>query len=414
MRGLARQLRMGYGRASGVYQGLGAVRWRKPWWAAPGQVSGRGHLVKTLVHYVDGDGFGGTEQVVLQLLQGIDSKRWRSMLVHHDHEEQVELIKRAEDLGVSCHVVPKVLRAKDLLGLPPFVRRLRELQPAVFHAHLTWPLSCKYGILAAVLAGVPRIIATAHLAIEPGGGWPTHVQPRWIARGVSQYVAVSASVERQLVEEFGIPAEQVTQISNGVDVTLFDRPVNPQLRAELSQNEERRVLACIGRLDAQKGQRYLIEAMADVPETRAVLVGEGPDRGDLERLSETLGVTDRVTFLGQRSDVPDVLAACDALVLPSLCEGLPLAILEAMAAGKPVIASNNGGNAEAVVDNKTGMLVPVGNSAGLADAIRQMLADPQRAERMGESGRQRTMEYYTQDRMLSAMAALYDAPEAAQ
>jgi len=164
----------------------------------------------------------------------------------------------------------------------------------------------------------------------------------------------------------------------------------------------------VARLDPQKGLHDLVAAAALVPEARVMVVGEGPERRALETRIAHLGLGDRVHLLGFRSDVPDLLAGSDLFVLPSLFEGLPLSILEAMAAGKPVVATAIGGNDEAVVDGATGLLVPPGDPRALADAIRALLRDPERRRRLGEAGRRRAEAEFSAPAMVRRVAAVYD------
>jgi glycosyltransferase involved in cell wall biosynthesis len=176
------------------------------------------------------------------------------------------------------------------------------------------------------------------------------------------------------------------------------------------------VLLEVGRLCAVKGQRDAIAALpllgrADVT---LLLAGEDIEGGGayldaLERQASQLGVRDRVRFLGRRDDVPALLAAADALVLPSWQEGLPLVVLEAMAAGVPVVATSVGGTPEAVVDGETGLLVPPRDVPALTAAIDTLLDDPERARRLGEAGRRRVRERFDAAESTRRILGLYEA-----
>jgi len=164
----------------------------------------------------------------------------------------------------------------------------------------------------------------------------------------------------------------------------------------------------LARLSPQKGIDTLVTAAGLVPEAKFLVVGDGPERTALEAQAESLGISSRVSFLGHRRDVPALLASADVFALPSLFEGLPLSVLEAMAAAKPVVASRIGGTDEAVVDGVTGILVPPSDPAALAQAIRTVLADPQLAARMGGAGRARVHEAFTAQAMARGVEAVYD------
>jgi glycosyltransferase involved in cell wall biosynthesis len=162
------------------------------------------------------------------------------------------------------------------------------------------------------------------------------------------------------------------------------------------------------RLAQQKGHRFLVEAVPKVRDAIFILAGDGPERDALEEQVRLLAVEDRVRFLGYRSDIPELLANSDALVLPSLYEGLPLAVLEAMAAGKPVVATSVGGTDEAVVDGETGFLVPPRDSDALAAAIRRVIQDDVLAQRLGANGRARVAAHFRVEAMVQQVAGVYD------
>jgi glycosyltransferase involved in cell wall biosynthesis len=283
---------------------------------------------------------------------------------------------------------------------------LRAEQAAVFHAHLNWPLACRYGLLAATLARVRAIVATEHLFLEIPWRRSIYLQ-RFICAGVDRYLAVSDEVARRLRQTLRFPARKIRVVHNGIPLAAFDRHTSRALRASLTGGVERPIVLTTARLAEQKGHRYLLEAAALVPEATFVLAGDGPDRAKLEALACDLGLTDRVLFLGHRHDVPDLLASCDLFVLPSLFEGHPLSILEAMAAGRPVIATAIGGTDEAVIQCQTGLLIPPADSAALASAITVVLNDPALARRLGEAGRARVRRNFAAEIMVRRVTDIY-------
>jgi glycosyltransferase involved in cell wall biosynthesis len=163
----------------------------------------------------------------------------------------------------------------------------------------------------------------------------------------------------------------------------------------------------VARLDEQKGHRYLLEAAVEIPEAVFVLVGDGPERAALEKQVHQLKLEDRVLFFGFRNDIQNWLSACDLFVLPSLYEGLPIAVLEAMAAGKPVIATDIPGNREAVVDGLTGCLVAPQDPRSLAVAIRSLLADSALRKRMGQAGREIVSQKFSMKEMVRQVTEVY-------
>jgi glycosyltransferase involved in cell wall biosynthesis len=285
----------------------------------------------------------------------------------------------------------------------PFSRELRARRPDVFHAHLTWPLACKFGLAGAIMARVPAVVATVQLYVEFPLDASIFVQQRLIVAGVGRYIAVSHEVARRLIHKLRWPARKIQVIHNCVPAISPECAThNPIDRAG------RPVVLTVARLDEQKGHHYLLDAAAQVPEAQFVLAGDGPLRASLEAQARSLGVEERVKFLGYRNDIADLLADCDVFVLPSLYEGLPLSILEAMSAGKPVIATHIGGTDEAVIAGETGLLVPPANPTALAAAIRAVLTDRPLAQRLASAGRARVEQEFSAAKMVQQVISVYD------
>jgi glycosyltransferase involved in cell wall biosynthesis len=366
-------------------------------------------MTKTVVHYSDSDGFGGAEQVMLQLLAGLDRRRWRPVLMHHGRTGSEHLTARAAELGIPFHPVPRVVRWAHLgRGFLPLVRAIRAERAAVFHAHLPATFSARYGLVAGKLARVPAVVATAHLFTHVPPGLRADLNHRATRACVDRYIAVSEEVARRMRTRFRIPASRITIVRNGIDVDGYGRSPNPELRDTLTGGATRAVVLTVARLDAQKGHEHLLAAAARVPQALFVFAGDGEERARLEDLARRLGVADRVRFLGQRGDIPDLLAVCDLFVLPSLFEGLPLAVLEAMAAGRPVVATAVGGTDEAVLEGESGLLVPPGDPPALAAAITAILDSPRLARRLGDAGRARVRQEFGVQRMIGAVANVYE------
>lgn len=366
-----------------------------------------------MLYYTDGTAFGGVEQALLTLLAGLDRTRWHPLLLHHPEPALAPLLDGARRLDVETRAAPPLGGAWTPMRLARLVRRIRAERPTVFHAHLNWPLACRYGLVAAILARVPAIVATEHLYVEIPWRRSVLVQ-RIIALGVDRYVAVSYDLARRLRESLGLPARKIRVVHNGIRLAPFDRPTTPGLRVAPAGADEQPVVLTLARLNEQKGHRYLLEAAAQVPEARFVLAGDGPARAELEARARSLGLAGRVDFLGHRTDVPELLAGCDLFVLPSLFEGHPLSILEAMAAGRPVVATAVGGTAEAVRHGETGLLVPPADPAALAAAIRTILADRPLADRLAVAGRARVRRELAAETMVHRVTEIYDEVLAAK
>jgi glycosyltransferase involved in cell wall biosynthesis len=278
----------------------------------------------------------------------------------------------------------------------------------VFHAHAGIAWEGHAGVRVARAARVPTVVRTEHLPYlitDPA----ERDEYEAIVPSVDRFICVSESSRASFVRA-GVPSSKIRVVRNGVrpKTTSCDRAT---ARARLGLRPEHQVVLTVGRLTEQKGHRHLGEAIPPIvardPNVRFLWAGGGPLEGELRDLVRRLEVADYVSFLGQRGDVPDLLAAADILVLPSLFEGLPLVVLEAMAAGLPVIGTRAGGTAEAIVDGMTGRVVPAGDSAALATALSDLVADPDRARAWGCAGRARFQRLFHARRMAHETSAIY-------
>jgi glycosyltransferase involved in cell wall biosynthesis len=364
-------------------------------------------MTRTVAHYLDSAEFGGAERALLHLLLHHDRTRWRPVLLHPPEPKLAPLLDGARAAGIELRVVPAMHRFRGARRLPTLLRALDAIRPAVFHAHLSWPLGCSTALLGAALCRVPARVATVQLFGSLPRALTLGLQRRVVVRTVSRYVAVSAGVAERVRHVLGAPADRVCVVPNAV--APADTAVDGAApRRALGVAADRPLVLTLARLTPQKGLPTLLDAAARVPGAVFAIVGEGPERDALEARIRQLGLGDRVWLLGFRSDTAALLAACDLFVLPSRYEGLPLSILEAMAAGRAVVASAIPGNDEAVVHGETGVLVPVDDPAALAAAIRELLADPGRAARLGAAGGRRVRDRFSAAAMARAVETLYD------
>jgi glycosyltransferase involved in cell wall biosynthesis len=365
-------------------------------------------VIRTVVQYVDSNVFGGSEQVLLQLLGGLDRARWRPVLLHHPEPGLARLVDGARLAAVQTYSVPRVTDANFLIRLPQLGRAIVAQRPAVFHAQLNWPLACKFGLLAATLGRVPAIVATVHLVIEELLNGNVRLQGRIVGAGVHRYLAVSQHIRGQLTAVMRWPEQKLRVVPSGIDPAPFSQPRDLALRQWLTRGSQRPIVFTAARLSPEKAIDVLVSAAARVPEAVFAIAGDGPERAAIRAQAEALGITARVRLLGPRSDIPALLAACDVFVLPSLVEGLPISVLEAMAAARPVVATRIGGTDEVVTDGKTGLLVPAGDPESLAAAIESFLADPERGRLAGMAGRDQLLARFTSSAMIDAVSTTYD------
>jgi glycosyltransferase involved in cell wall biosynthesis len=370
-------------------------------------------VARSIFFYTDSCLLGGAEKAMFMLLESLlleslDREEWRPTLLLDDRPGAEVLAGRATALGVPVRLVgPLPLGLAGAREVPALARLLRRERPEVFHAHMSSPVACKWGLAAAVAARVPAVLGT----VQVGGYEPpdrsAYLQLRALARGVDRYLAVSREIASELVERLGWPAAKIEVVYNAVDLARVDVDAPPGLREELGGDGQGPLILTPARLDAQKGHRTLFEAIPQVPDATFVLAGEGPERESLEALATQLGICERVRFLGRREDVPQLLAACDVFALPSLYEGSSLAVLEAMAARIPIVSSAIGGTEELIEDGRSGLLVAPGDPEALAAALRRVIDDPGLRESLATHARERVEAGLTREATASRVAGVY-------
>jgi len=277
--------------------------------------------------------------------------------------------------------------------------------------------SSAYGCLAGRLAGVPVIIATIHNSLQD---YPISAAKRWMYRAIlrqvirlaNRIICVSEDLRQDMIARAACNPDQTVTIYNGIDLTTLKPPSD-----RLAIRTEFRVgpgplLVVIGRLTEQKGHRYLVHALpqllAEWPHLKCLIVGQGELEQTIVAEATRLGIGACCLFAGVRRDIPAILAGADLLVLPSVSEGFPFVLLEALAVGCPVVASRVNGVPELVEHASTGRLVPPRDSNALAREIREILRDPARAAEMGRRGAQVVRDRFTADRMAAQTVTLFE------
>lgn len=316
------------------------------------------------------------------------------------------LVSRASELGIPVHVLPSLVTSlsplKDIRATLELLRVIRETRPDLLHLH-----SSKAGLLGRVagrLWGVPSVF-TAHGWAFTDGVSPVRkaiavLSERAVAPLTARIIAVS-QYDANLARRWGVGrAGQVLALENGIpDLALQ--------RRERDAGEPLRV-AMTARFAVPKDQQQLICGAAQVPGVELWLIGDGPLLPEAQALAQQLGVSERVQFLGSRSDVPELLAQADVFALISNYEGFPMSTLEAMRAGLPVIVSDVGGAGEAVMPGVTGFVVPKGDVPELARVLQLLAGDPGRRAAMGEASRARFVSRYRLEGMLERTFAVYE------
>jgi len=301
---------------------------------------------------------------------------------------------------------------------PRLFKLFRELRPEIVHSR---NLAALEATIPAWAAGVPVRIHGEH-GRDVGDLDGSNRKLQWVRRlyrpFVTQYIAVSTDLERYLTSTIGVPTTQVSQIYNGVDAQRFHP--EPRQRAPIAdcpfRDPDLWLVGAVGRMHAVKDPlnlaRAFIQALKADPASherlRLIIVGEGPLRGEALALLDRAGVAEKAWLPGERGDIPEILRGLDCFVLPSLAEGISNTLLEAMASGLPVIATEVGGNRELVESGRTGELVPAADSEALARRIVAYLRDPGLARATGRAGRQRIERQFTLEAMVQNYQRLYD------
>ncbi len=360
-----------------------------------------------ILHLITELSTGGAQKALARLLACMDQQRFDSAVVClYNGDKAVAQEIRALNIPVTDLGMSAKWRLDALWRL---YRLLRRERPVILH---TWMFHANIpGRVLGRLAGVPIIISSERTMGQEG---PIR---RWLNRTTApltdRVVCVSKSVADFAARVIGIPPAKLVVIPNGIPLGDFRPGDQAKARATLEMPPSALVVGAVGRLQPVKGIHYLLEAFArlasDHPEAILLLVGDGPQRAQLERLARHVGGSERVCFLGSRSDVPRLLQAMDIFVLPSIWEGMPNAALEAMAAGLPTVATAVGGTPEVVVDGVTGLLAPPCNPDALAQAIARLLRNPDLRRKMGQAGQERVEQHFSIKETVRRTETLYEA-----
>jgi glycosyltransferase involved in cell wall biosynthesis len=361
-------------------------------------------------------GTGGTQRHLQQVLRLLDPSRFAARVYTLRPGGEVEAELRAAGVPVASLAVGRRLatpRAANAMLQTARALRLEGVQ--VVHGYQWRP--ALVGTIIGRLARVPLVLASKRSLT--GGDARARLAWRVIGRRVDT-VVVNAAALRTESEGHGVAARWAV-IPSGVDVERFASPVPArEAKAQLGLDPGRPVVGTVGRLEERKGHEQLLDAARTVL-TRSnglrpqlLIVGDGPLRAHLARQADELGMTESVHFTGGMADVRLPLAAMDVFVLPSHAEGMSNALLEAMAARRPVVATAVGGTNEVLEGERTGLLVPAENPGAMAEAVLALLADRPRAERLAEAGYQRVVEHFSARAMVARLERLYEERLAVQ
>lgn len=354
-----------------------------------------------------GSGFGGSATCLANLVQELDKRRFLPIVAHHAEGPGIERIARA---GIP---VTRLHRGRAWFELVRFIRRERiDIVHAnnELYSHLSTILAARFARRPCLMhmRGIRKLTRMEH----------------WLAKKIRHFIVISEAA-RKFYTQDGLAQASMTTIYDGIDLTRFqDSTAGAHVRRELGFSDAHIVIGIVSRLVPKKGQREFLEALAilarDYPQVRGLVVGGDPQPGEpyrleLEEKAKALGLSDRVVFAGWRDDVAQVNAALDiAVQATQYVEGLCAAVAEAMAAGRPVVASNVGGIPELVVAQKTGTLVAPGSVAELAAALQALVVDEKLRSQMGRAGRERIASILDQRRTVRQVEQIYQQLQGAE
>ncbi|MBN1994484.1 MAG: glycosyltransferase [Anaerolineae bacterium] len=361
-----------------------------------------------LAHLVDNLDRGGTQTWLMILVKGLAELGFAQRIYCLNEVVNSGIVQNLEASGARVVIIGRP-RLYMLVGFFQLYRDLQAWQPEIAQTILQF--SNVLGRPLARRLGTPIIISSIQAR-------NAHVPPpllfldRLTARWADLFIAVGRQAIPFAIAHEGVPPDKVLYIANSIEPDLADRSqIRTSIRAELGISAKTKVLGMVARLSAKKAQRDLLEAYAIVvkthPNTALLLVGDGPLRAKLERQARQLGIERQVIFLGDRTDVPDLLAAMDLFAHPSLSEGMPHAVMEAMVAGLPVIASAVDGVQDLIVDGESGWLVNPAQPQQLARRIIFALENQALWPHLGQAAARRIASEFSPQKMVAAYSAVY-------
>jgi glycosyltransferase involved in cell wall biosynthesis len=374
---------------------------------------------------------GGAQEVVRTLAENLEKVGCNSVVVTF---KDGPLRTDIERLGIPVEILPQ--RQHGMMALPWFLLDMWRIRQAllglvkkhdadVIQTHLLRSLD--FLVLSLRVQTNVRIFWTFHNArfdlreehlaqhkwLFKPKRWGYHTLYSLGARGVNRLIAVSEEVKASITKTLpAIPQKKIIAICNSVDVQRYSKhSERTALRHELGLGEQQRVAAVVATFKEQKGHRFLLDALQEVvrqfPDLKVLFAGDGELRTALQAQSLELHLENNVLFLGNRDDIPNLLAASDYFILPSLWEGLPMALIEAMASGLPVIATRVSGTSQVMIHGETGLLVSPGDAKELERAMLDLLSNPDMAVKMGKAARSRVESHFSAQKQAQEHFALF-------
>ena len=371
--------------------------------------------MKTKILFViDGLEFGGGERVFAQIITRLPQDSYESFMATVLNDNFQKAISKS-----SVHNFPVDFSNRyNMLNLFTLTKIIIRENIDIVHGQ-----GARAEFYARIAAGLARRKCVSTLAM-PVEGYDVNsfkkflyrLLDRFSERFVDRFLVVSSVLEKIMVEEHGVPEEKVIKIYNGIETDDY----NPELmkkqrrltRQEFNIGNDEFLIGAVGRLVWQKGFIYFLQSIPGIiriiPKAKFVLVGDGPLHDNLERLTQSMDVSSHLIFTGQRSDIREILAGMDMLIIPSLLEGFPMVTLEAMSMEKPIIATAIGGIMEQITDGIEGFLIPPGDPISLIKAVEFLFSNKEQAQCLGKAARQRVIKDFSVQTMMTKTMKIYD------
>lgn len=364
-----------------------------------------------VLHVIGGGEFGGAEQHLLTLLKNINRQEFDVEAACLFAAPLAGLLNQA---NIKHRVFPMASK-KDFKVISRLAEYIKEREFDILHTHGV--RANLIGRLAARKAGVQNVVTTVHSVLEYDYPnkldlWINKTSEKLTSRFTKHFIAVSDSLAEYVREAFGVGKRKVTTIHNGLELHKYSpRGDSSAVKKKLGIGEEEVVLGVVSRLHPVKGHRILFYAfqtlIKEFPFLRLLVVGTGPDKDPLLQKADELGIAKYVIFTGFTKDVIQMYEAMDIVVQPSLSEGFGLTAIEAMAMGRPVVASKVGGLQEIIKDRSNGLLFTAGDPVALADAVISLLELPGRARELARAGRETVEKHYSAKGMAQKTEEVY-------
>ncbi len=369
----------------------------------------------SILFVIDGLEFGGGERTFLQLMRGLPCERYT---IHVATSPEDDFFKILTGMGID--VVPLDLRKRvNVKNIKRLSAIIREKKINIVHSQ--GGRADFYARMAArMLKPKIKIVNTVAMPVKAYdvGALRKGIYRffDWFSeRYVDRFIVVSEVLRETLLSRYKIQPYKVIKIYNGIELSEYNQDDSDEffkrIRKEFNMGEDVFLIGGVGRMVWQKGFEYLIECVSEIvrtyPDTKILIVGDGPLRGSLEALSEELRVKDNLIFAGFRSDIKEILSAVDLLVIPSLQEGFPMVTLEAMAMAKPIVATRIDGITEQITDGVDGILVPPKDPSALAKAVIRVLTDKELARTVGLSAREKVEQEFSVEKMVAETEKVY-------